>query len=731
MRTRFAPADPSALPSEIIENLEHRRLMAAFASVGLSFDRPVGTNINAAVYAVEGDVASNNTVTGDMYFAGVNQRNLDSGLPYSRINKLADGRFQRDPKAGRRGEPVEVNGAQFLAADRYAAGWWMGEYAPNSAEVEFTVERAVNSTLNDLAGSWRFSIIALNNDTDRLFSGSGVLTITGSRVDWSVDRGSIPYTRSDISQTAPDGRIITQQLEYFYLSADKKVLLLSDMNRADGIAYAGVAVRLDTTVTAAQLSGAGFLTNYLWSQNNGQPANVATTRQLYLDLESDGDYKLYDLDEWDDGRRDSPLERGFWSVSSGFLILDQQDSADETRFAITSSGAVLLPLSEGATRPDAITGVATRSSVLIPGPTSPQQYLSIGATDPFGRPSVYELGTDNIWRVTDLIARAGGPTLLSEPLAWVDLKDNRQYAAGVSSQGLILYTMTQSGTWSFRNLTTEIAGAQSIANAIQIMAGPDRNWSITGLDAQGRLLRYFQTGQTVNNALQWGFVNITTNDLIPNGQTTPAFTGQLTSYATRWGALNVVGLDASGNVWTVWWTPGLSAWRADNLTATIGATPLAGSLNIFQTSWDAINIVGLDNQGRVQATWWVPGFSEWRRDSITDAVAGGTSTRFRAGSLGSFVTSWGATNVVGIDDASGKTRALWWAPGLSQWADSSISDAVPAGSPAQTRGIRGLAGTDNSLNILGYASDNSLIRYYWYPNGTWLSQNLSTISTPR
>ncbi len=724
-------------PTELFSGLEPRQLMANFASVGIEF-APTDTNLNAAMYAVEGAFTSGGAASGDMYFATVNGRQKVTGLPYSSITKLADGRYQRSPNRGYRGEPIESNGAQFLTADRFAAGWWFGQYSSNSNDVEFIVERATNATLSDLAGSWRFGMITANTNTGHYINGTGVLTFSSALASWTVADGDIPYNTSLIATTDSDGRFVSSAKEYFYLSADKKTLLFVDMNRADGIIYVGAAVRIDTSVNSQTMSGKGYLLAWLWSQTNGANFSTqASARQTYLDLESDGDYKIYDLDLWDDGKRDTYLEKGFWSVSNGILTLDQDKSEDYTKFVISNGGANVLLITEGPTNdPDATMGFGTRAVVTPPPPTSPQHYLTVSALDSGGRPVVYELGVDGVWRVTDLLTKPGGPQLLSTPVSWLDQKDFKLYAAGISDIGLIIYTQGYDGTWTFRNVSVENTGSQFIKSALQVMVAPDKLATITGLDATGNVLRYYQDGTKVGSTSDYTFkfANISTGDLASQGLTTPAFSGKLVSYATSWGGLNIAGLDSNGDIWSVWWAPGLAKWTVSNLTTITGATKLTGGLTVYLTSWSGINIAGLDADGHLQVTWWVPSFGgDWEQSDLSSMTTGGTAVKFRASTVTSYVSSWDGLNIAGIDDNTGKLTVFWWSPARVNdgWAITNLSDTVPGGSPAIVRDTTGSAGLDGSLNVFGYTSTNQFVRYFWVPSGSWTVLNLTTTATPR
>lgn len=736
MNTRPTSSRPVP-PANLCDRLEPRQLMAAFASVGLDFD-PTGPHLNSGLYAVEGNIASDGGATGDMYFATTSGRQKSAGLPYSSITRLADGRFVRSPNRGYRGVPTETNGAQFLTADKFAAGWWFGQYgSSHSNDLEFTVERATNSTITDLSGSWRFSLITANLNTDHYINGSGTLDVTGSLLKWNVDRGDVPYNVSTITTANSDGRFVSAQQEYFYLSADKKTLLFVDMNRADGIAYVGVAVRIDTAVTSQTMSGKGYFLAWLWSQTNGNDFSTeANARQTFLELEPDGDYKIYDLDLWDDGNRDEYLEKGFWSVSSGILTLDQDKSDEFTKLVIVNNGANVLMLSEGLSGdPDATLALGTSAVVPKPPPTSPQQYLTVSALDANGRPAVFELGVDGIWRVTDLLTKPGGPQLLATPVSWIDQKDFKLYAAGISNSGVILYTQDYEGGWSYRNLTTESTG-QVITSALQTMVSPDKLVTITGLDADGNVLRYYQDGTKLANPADYKFLfaNISTGDLDSQGLATPAFVGKLVSYATSWGGLNIAGLDAAGNIWSVWWAPGLAKWTVSNLTEITGAAKLTGGLTVYLTSWSGINIAGLDADSHLQVAWWVPSFGgDWKQSDLSAETAGGTATKFRASTVTSYVSSWDGLNIAGIDDFTGELRVFWWAPARVNdgWAITSLSSAVPAGSPAITRDTTGSVGLDNSLNVFGYTATSQFIRYYWLPGGNWSTTNLTTTAVAR
>ena len=99
----------------------------------------------------------------------------------------------------------------------------------------------------------------------------------------------------------------------------------------------------------------------------------------------------------------------------------------------------------------------------------------------------------------------------------------------------------------------------------------------------------------------------------------PALVGPIISYVTDWNGLNIAGLDASGNIQSIWWAPGMDLWRTDNLSAITGASPIAGGLTCYLTSWGGINLAGVDASGDVTVSWWVPSFGgNWVSTNLTN-----------------------------------------------------------------------------------------------------------------
>lgn len=323
------------------------------------------------------------------------------------------------------------------------------------------------------------------------------------------------------------------------------------------------------------------------------------------------------------------------------------------------------------------------------------------------------------WQVINLQTWLSSPTVSGQVVTYTDPKDGLTYAAAPSDQGLLLFQRASSGQWSFSNLTTAVTGAQVVDSDITQFAGTDGLVSIAGLLANGDLVLYSQS-LTEIGTVQWSYKNLS-DDLRAQSLESPTFVGEFISYVTSWNGQNIAGLDSAGNIQVVWWSPGLTQWRTDNLSTITGASPLAGGLNAYLTSWGGINLAGADADGKLSVTWWVPSMgAEWSTSNLTDLFTGPALER---DSLASYVTPWGGLNVTGLDDA-GNLVVYWWAPGLQNWQISDLSSIInPAKKPIGT--MRGVASPTGTISLLGASTDGDALRFWWQPGSAWVYENLT------
>lgn len=742
---RLNSGDTRDVP-QVFEALESRQLFStSFASVGFGFLGGTFNNSQGEAYISEGTISDSGAASGSWSVARDGGAQLVGSLPYSSITRLADGRLLRDRSRGFNGTPREYNAARFDSSAGYNAGWWYAEYSSGTREVEFLVERPTNATLSDLAGSWTYSLagVAFDDDFPNNPDGSegegrgswGTLTFNNSVAIFQSSKGQPPRSLTTITGITSAGRAVGSGGEYFYLSKDKNTLIFADMTRGDEI-FVGIAVRNGSAAAPSDLVGGYLIADVATDDYAQARGRELISSQKFLSLESDGDYKLYDLDDYDSGGR-HVISRGFWRVSGDRLTLDADNSSAEYIFAIGRNRTTLVALQykDSSSNTGPVLGEGTR----VAGPEdtwldSPLIFTS-GSTNPLGQPVLYQLGTDGAWTGIDLAHATGSPSITGTVLSWEDAKDGRQHAVGLSATGVIEFTGSSRARWAFHNLTADTGGASPIARALSLMTAPDGMVSIVGLAANGQVVRYFQTGdRDATGRLAWAFENISSTSLEPSSLATPAFVGGLSAYATRWGGLNIAGLDSSGNVWSVWWAPGMSKWTVSNLTQTLGGVPVRGGLTVYLTSWDGINIAGLDDNGHMQVTWWVPQFAgEWKQDNLTITINGPS---LRAGSVASYVSSWGGLNVVGIDDATGKTCVYWWSPtNLSiGWQVTTLSDIAADDSGGHwlpIHELRGVASSDGGLSVMGVDNSGELVRYFWKQEfgGSWKAENISLIAT--
>lgn len=347
----------------------------------------------------------------------------------------------------------------------------------------------------------------------------------------------------------------------------------------------------------------------------------------------------------------------------------------------------------------------------------------------FGRPIVfYKASAAAAYTVADLSIMTGSGIISGQVSAWFDTKDGRFYAAAPSNDGLLLFTRGTNGYWTFRNLTAEITGSESVASDLAILKSTDNFVSLIGLNTSGEVLQYVQSSTTqTNGKFNWSFRNISFSDLTPNGLATPEFVGSLSTYVTSWNGLNIAGLDNVGDVHTIWWAPGLATWTTSNLTTITGAPKYTGGLTTYVTSYDNVNIVGVTIDGNVSTTWWLPTFGgDWVSSDLTAAFGG---PKLQANSITSYVTSWDGTNITGLD-ASGKLVVYWWAPGKGgEWSISTLSDTVTGAVPIVGK-VTGVASPFGTINLVGADAIGNVLRYFWNTTdgGTWTMQNMTSLA---
>lgn len=317
------------------------------------------------------------------------------------------------------------------------------------------------------------------------------------------------------------------------------------------------------------------------------------------------------------------------------------------------------------------------------------------------------------WSAEDLSPQTGATA--TDTVSWTDPATGRASVAATTAGGVILLTVDEAGAWTGRNLTATIPGAAPIERGLAHFISIDDQVHLAGLNADGDVVIYIQS------AGDWTYTNLYETFLRPAGLPTPAFSTRLNAYVTSWNGLNLSGLDESGNIWSVWTAPGLGGWSASDLSAITGAPKLVGALTTYVTNWGGINILGVDENGDTSVTWWVPEFEgDWRQNNFTAEFGGAPLV---PGSVTSYVTPWSGLNVAGLD-RDGRIVAYWWVPGLDHWNLAEIPTSEDRWARPVDR-IDSFAGDDGSLHVTGVARDGHVLHAFWTPDQPWRIDDLT------
>jgi len=357
--------------------------------------------------------------------------------------------------------------------------------------------------------------------------------------------------------------------------------------------------------------------------------------------------------------------------------------------------------------------------------SGPSGLIRVTTINPGGDAVLFAGNGDGSWTGVQVQAASGSPAPTSNLATWIDPKDGRTYAAARSAQGLLLYTNISGSLWTYRNLTAELTGTPipATVSSVVAMVGTDDVVRVAAFLDGGDMVLYQQTGEGESGGYQWSFENIAQDHLAAQSRTMPHFVGDVFGYVTSWNGLNVAGLDDSGNIQVVWWAPGLELWQTDNLSLSTGAPPLVGGLSPYLTPWNGINLSGINADGEVVVTWWVPGFEgNWRQNNLTQEFDGPALT---ASSVTTYVSSWGGLNVAGLD-SNGDLIVYWWAPERTDigWAITNLSLELPGGVRPVGK-LSGHATATGVLNVFGADVDGHVVRFSWQVGGDWMFQDLT------
>ncbi|MFO0833579.1 MAG: CAP domain-containing protein [Phycisphaerales bacterium] len=356
--------------------------------------------------------------------------------------------------------------------------------------------------------------------------------------------------------------------------------------------------------------------------------------------------------------------------------------------------------------------------------SSGSEQLTFVTRAPDNTAIAFKEGASNTWTFEDLHSMTGSPALTGNLISWVDPTDDLTYAAAPSASGLLLFVRNANGSWAFGNLTSSVYGSAIITSEITAFTDLNNVVHVAGLKSGGDLVMFTRDGNSTANGRSWTYSNIAQDHLRAQSLAMPALVGPIISYVTDWNGLNIAGLDSSGNIQSIWWAPGMDLWRTDNLSAITGASPIAGGLTCYLTSWGGINLAGVDASGDVTVSWWVPSFAgNWVNTNLTNDFGGPSMVGV---SISSYVTPWGGLNIAGRD-TNGKLSVYWWAPGLDAWQTANLTDVIGT-ALLPTGAIRGVTTPNGRIVLLGANDDGHVLRYWWSPDASWQAEDVTLAS---
>jgi hypothetical protein len=146
-----------------------------------------------------------------------------------------------------------------------------------------------------------------------------------------------------------------------------------------------------------------------------------------------------------------------------------------------------------------------------------------------------------------------------------------------------------------------------------------------------------------------------------------------------------------------------------------------GELASFVTPWGAMNIVGIDAAGDVHAVWWAPGSvgGRWTSSNLSDLAGAPTLV----GDITATATDWGAMQIFGTDDR-GHVIALWWSPGSRGWRATDLT-ARTAGFAVETSSLTVRTLPWSGISIVGKSAEGDVVSYWWTPTDRWVSESIT------
>lgn len=257
-----------------------------------------------------------------------------------------------------------------------------------------------------------------------------------------------------------------------------------------------------------------------------------------------------------------------------------------------------------------------------------------------------------------------------------------------------------------------------------VLVRPDNLVNVALRMNDGRIVLVGQQYNTPNNPFSFGLVyDLTYSELVPKGLPTPAFIGPISAFVSPWGGQNITGADDSGHIWTLWTSPEFVGWTITDLTDWLHADPISGGVTSFITSWNAFNMTGLNSAGELVTMWWAPelGPGNWQVSFI-----GQGQTTWDTGVQ---VDSWfnaveQSLNFVGKDQ-SGQITCYTWSVSDQSWRSEVVQPINAADRVARVSPDRG---RPTASRAVGLGASGHLLWFYRTNDvATWAFEDITDL----
>jgi hypothetical protein len=753
-----------------LESLETRLVYSApheFAGVGIRFDD------GPRLFYAQGVVDANDDITGTMQFADATGLLSTDPMDWTRLVRGDAGAMTFDTRNGFTPYASQT-GTQFIVEDRWLRGSFVGRDADGATRDFAVLAELENSGLSPYfradIGMTRINAqgelegfnleIALTPDAAPGTSYRLTYQLPGGDVVVDVEP---TFEANGIIGLGAHGNLIVPHRSNGSMSA----VMLSDFDNSDGIVAIGVgriggdsleeqAGRFRSAVLVQGPVGAAFF----GVDPQSVPAGTGTAANVVIELSywsNDAEnapastFRVYRQDQFDQGMR-TPVTQGTFRLrqDDGLWVIELASDQGTTVRVLPSAPRTLVfnSVNDGQ-HTESLQGMGAaivyRNGALL-------EFTA--GYDADGRLMAY-LEYDNGDSATrsrysvDLLAEVGGEAVTGEIVTWSTnaYSTHDWYVAARSTDGdLLVWRMfADNVSWSFVNMTEALPGARPITSELShTLSGTTFNsfydgyreggpygQTLAGFDADGNFVVYQWTDVvTTPEQSLWTFRDVGGEGL--DGSAMPTLVGGLSGWGSDWGASHFAGVDAGGELWSIWWAPGMDHWRVDSLSESAGIAPLApGRPAAVSTRWNAFHVSAVDLNGHLVMTWWAPGFDTWRGQDLTADFAGPT---LEVGVLAAdFNRYTNNLNIVGRD-ADGHARIYWWNFN-SGWNVGDLSAGLAPGSTPMTPWRMTYAHwTDNihdslvtTQSLEGYDDDGDLVRIVWSSGGpdAWVLEDIS------